>query len=156
MLKVERVLVPVDFSEGSDAALEYALGLTHALGGHVDVLHVLESPRYSSDLMVGMAGTTFSSFEDYARGAATREMESFLARHRSPGPKVHARIDAGDPAHEIVRRAETDRYDLVVMATHGRSGLAHLLVGSVTEKVIRRAPCPVLTVRTRAVPAAAK
>jgi nucleotide-binding universal stress UspA family protein len=76
-------------------------------------------------------------------------MREFVAQAREDGIEIaNTRVEQGDPSHTIVTLADSDGYDLIAMGTHGRSGFAHLLLGSVAEKVVRRASCPVLTVRT--------
>jgi nucleotide-binding universal stress UspA family protein len=87
----------------------------------------------------------------YARNSAQRELEDFLVSLRPVLPSVpHAEIVAGDPATEILERAASGNYDLVAIGTHGRTGLPRLLIGSIAEKVVRAAPCPVLTVHESA------
>ncbi|HEV8321006.1 MAG TPA: universal stress protein [Myxococcota bacterium] len=150
MPRVKRILVPVDFSTGAEAAFEYARFLAETFGAAIDVLHVVEPPRYSGvDLMLTVAGSTYASLPDLTRALAAREMEAFVAAHGAAAGPLRARLEVGEPATVIARLAASDAYDLVVMGTHGRTGMAHFLMGSVAENVVRRAPCPVVTVRNQ-------
>jgi nucleotide-binding universal stress UspA family protein len=138
MSMVRNILVPTDFSETSNGALGYALGLARAFGAQLYLLHV-----------PGGTGENFEANFPVGRfeGAPREWMSGFL----NPGeiarlaPEYAVRI--GVPAEEIVRYADARNIDLIVMGTHGRTGVAHLLMGSVAERVVRTAPCPVLTVR---------
>jgi universal stress protein A len=140
-----RILVPVDFSEGSRAAFDYALALAEKLDGEVELLHVWETPTYlTPELWVSTAKQPPMALADYARQAAEKDLDAWRGgnRHRVP---VRSRVAVGVTDQVIVEIAA--EFDLVVMGTHGRTGLSHLFVGSVAERVVRRAPCPVLTVR---------
>ena len=146
---ITTVLVPVDFSACSRAALLWAAEVAEPFGANVDVLHVWEPPRHAMSeyaFETGRIGTSLAEFSHTQAGDLMREFLTILEA-RGLGD-VRGRLDIGDPVSTILRIAESDRYDLVVMGTHGRTGLAHLLLGSVAEKVVRRAPCPVLTIRS--------
>lgn len=146
-MKLERILVPVDFSEGSKAALEYAQGLAGRFGASVDVLHVWFTPAYISPAVaVQVARGEIETLELVARREAEQQMQSFLDGVPNPeGVPIATRIEYGYEPQAIVDIAKS--YDLVVMGTHGRSGLSHFIIGSVAEKVIRQAPCPVVCIR---------
>jgi universal stress protein A len=139
-----RILVPVDFTESSRAALEYAALLGSRLGAEVDMFHVWRSQH--------AAASKGEVLTEFMQSDAGHEMTEWLASFEKRGDVIaHGRLAEG--AHgqvpdAIVEAVESCAYDLVVMATHGRQGLSHLLRGSVTEKVVRRAPCPVITVRS--------
>jgi nucleotide-binding universal stress UspA family protein len=133
-----RILVPTDFSAPSDAALAYARGLAGTFDATLHLLHVLENEFLRPVVADPQALET----------AALRHLQKRLTdddRRRFHAIPAIERSDA--PADEIVSYARTQDIDLIVMGTHGRSGMAHLLVGSVAEKVVRAAPCPVLTLR---------
>jgi universal stress protein A len=141
-----RILVPTDFSEPSDAALEYARGLALAFGASLHVLHVIEAACTSgSPEAEGMVETppAFAALFDRAKGALGRRVPA-VDRERL---RATTEILVGASVKAIVDYATDRRIDLIVMGTHGRSGIAHLLVGSVAEQVIRKAPCPVMAVR---------
>jgi nucleotide-binding universal stress UspA family protein len=146
MPTISRVLVPVDFSACSRAALEYALFLGERFGASIDVLHVWDRPHgVGPEFLIREPGGTEHPVLEDARDRAGVELDEFLSRVR-PRENVHAVLDHGKPYNTILKVA-AGGYDLIVMGTHGRSGLPHLLLGSVTEKVVRSARCPVLTIR---------
>lgn len=147
MAAPNRILVPVDFSMCSVAALRYALELGRRLGSTIDILHVWEPPQhFVAEVPVYPPAGPPTTLKALARDAAGREMARMLETvQASPSDRLTSRMEVGNPLEVIL--ASSRDYDLVVMGTHGRSGLAHLLLGSVAEQVVRRAPCPVLTVR---------
>ena len=142
MTTIKRILVPTDFSEPADQALDYALQLAAALNATVSIAHVLDDPferTLYSEQYVPMPDAVREEILSYVR-------ERLAARvARSGRHDVTSEILSGPPAQAIVNRARDA--DLIVMGTHGRHGMAHLLMGSVAERVVRSAPCPVLTVR---------
>ena len=149
MKDTKRILVPVDFSECSSAALGYALTLAEYLDAMVDVLHTWQMPAYVAPYTaVHLAGSKDAPerLEVIAFRQAFDEMRSFLDKAEIPnGVKVGARVELGLEAQSIVMSASN--YDLVVMGTHGRTGLWHMFMGSIAEKVVRASPVPVVTVR---------
>jgi nucleotide-binding universal stress UspA family protein len=149
MNQLRRILVPVDFSECSRAALDHASVLAKSFGATIDLLYVWEAPAFvAPEAMVGAAGTT-QTLSQLASEQAETAMREFTEKAKTEGVEIlTTRVEQGDPARTVVDVAERDGYDLIAMGTHGRSGFAHLLLGSVAEKVVRRSSCPVLTVRT--------
>ena len=149
MDKLQRILVGVDFSPGSQAALERAAELAACFAGALDVVHVWNAPPYvAPEALVGFSSGTSQTLSDVIRSNAERSMKQFVAEARQQGIRIaHARVECGDPARTILELAEEGDYDLIAIGTHGRSGLSHLLAGSVAETVVRRARRPVLTVR---------
>ena len=146
-----RILVPTDFSPPSDAALEYARILAAKFGSTLRILHVIDDPSTSSDFVGdGFAPSTEDIRNRLLHQARTRLDHLMNLVDRS---RYHAHADAvvGTPAEAIIDFANATGTSLIVMGTHGRTGLAHLLMGSVAEQVVRTAPCPVLTVRQVAV-----
>jgi nucleotide-binding universal stress UspA family protein len=142
-----RILVPTDFSPPSDAALEYARMLAATFGSSLRILHVIDDPSASSDFVAdGFAPST-----ENIRAALLEQTRTRLdgVMNDVDRTRYHAHADAvlGMPAATIVGYATATHAGLIVMGTHGRTGLAHLLMGSVAEQVVRTAPCPVLTVR---------
>jgi nucleotide-binding universal stress UspA family protein len=139
-----RILCPTDFSEGAAAATEQALSLAHAFGGTVTLFHVYSVPSY-----VFPDGSTFVAGPEVTTRIADDVSNALAAAARSAegrsGVPVLTRSAIGAPFEEILRVAGD--FDLIVMGTHGRTGLRHLVLGSVAEKVVRHASCPVLTVR---------
>jgi universal stress protein A len=142
-----RILVPTDFSPPSDAALEYARILAAKFGSSLQLLHVIDEPTASSDFVAdGYAPTTDDIRETLLTQARERLAHVMKVADRA---HFHATAEAviGMPAPAIVDYAAATGTNLIVMGTHGRTGLAHLLMGSVAEHVVRTARCPVLTVR---------
>ena len=146
---LSRILVPTDFSVSSDAALEYGKLLAEEFGATLHVLHVIEEPTAAA----GAWGSEVYLAElPRIREAAQQEAEARLDRTFTASERERFRasteIADGRPARTIVEVGRQRGADLIVMGTHGRTGVAHLLLGSVTEKVLRTASCPVLAVRT--------
>ena len=138
-MKLHRILVPVDFSAGSEAALDMATSLARDNGAGLILVHVEVIP-------LSAAGG------EYLYAVPEPPTEELLAKLNAvvvPDSHipVERRLLAGDPADAIIRLAQTEAADLIVMGTHGRRGLARLLMGSVAEAIVRAAPCPVLTVK---------
>ena len=144
-IRLTKVLVPTDFSEPSATALTYAFALARAFGASMHVLHVVEEPLAQG--WNGFGLPALPELRAQVLADAQRQLEEavpLLARDRQATELVTC---LGDPEREIVGFANARNVDLIVMGTHGRGGMAHLLLGSVAEKVVRAAPCPVLTVR---------
>ena len=141
MIALKKVLVPHDLSETSEAAVRYAIALAHNFGAQLYLLHVSDKARFemATEFPLGLDGT----LED-----AIRER---LGKILSPREQVEFKpvfeFRSGAPAVEITKYAKEQGIDLIVMGTHGRGFVAHAVMGSVAEKVVRTAPCPVLTVR---------
>lgn len=146
-MNIQRVLVPVDYSDHSRRALEYAAQLANRFGASLEVLHVWDRPSYVPDnLTVGPPGTA-KSLAELVRDTAQAEMTSFLAgvNLRAPVALEHHLV-GGEPAHAILDWLRSHPAQLLVVGTHGRTGVKHLLMGSVAEKLVRLSPVPVLTV----------
>ena len=142
-----RILVPTDFSPPSDAALEYARRLAATFGSTLRILHVIDDPSDSSDFV----GDGFAPSTEEIRVAlvehARKRLDHLINLVDRSRYSAHADAVLGRPAEAIIDYAGATGTSLIVMGTHGRTGLAHLLMGSVAEQVVRTAPCPVLTVR---------
>ncbi len=146
MIKLQRILLPTDFSEFSAAARMYACAFADQFQAELHVLHVIQ------DLapLVPEPGAALAPPLDYLRELelnAQAMLERALDAQWSVGKKIVKAVRQGPPFLEIIHYAQETNIDLIVIGTHGRSGLAHMLMGSVAEKVVRKAPCPVLTVR---------
>lgn len=139
------ILVPVDYSEPSRRALELALTLD--ADASVTVVHVWDRPAYVGEHYVSHADGSRKSLSELIRENAERDMTEFLAKVKAPSGKTYEhRLIDGDPVTAIIAEASKPGYDVLVVGTHGRSGMTKLLLGSVTEKLIRLSPIPVLTV----------
>lgn len=139
-----KILVPVDYSEPSRRALELALSLEG--DAEVVVVHVWDRPAYVGEQVIAHPDGTRRPLTELIRDNAEREMAEFLARVASGGRQFAHSLISGDPVSAIVAEASKPGYDLLVIGSHGRSGMSKLLLGSVTEKLIRLSPIPVLTV----------
>jgi nucleotide-binding universal stress UspA family protein len=143
---VTRILVPTDFSETADAALDYAGLLAERFGAAIQLLHVLDDPLEAE----GLSADAYIGEAPSIRTALLQDAQSRLA-HRGVSPDGGSAIERevlfGYGATTIAEYAAIRGADLIVMGTHGRTGIAHLLLGSVAERLVRMAPCPVLTVR---------
>lgn len=151
MHDVKQILVPVDFSSCSKEALDYALSLAGHFKARVDVFHAWSAPSYVSPYLAVRINTDAegeNTLENLARTEATKQMLDFVAAADVPeGVQVNLRVEFGIES-DIIKVAAQD-YDLIVMGTHGRTGLPHFFMGSVTEKVVRSAPTPVIIVRAK-------
>jgi nucleotide-binding universal stress UspA family protein len=137
-------LVPIDFSTYAEQALDYAIRLARTLKARLTVLHVIQPvPMAGVDMGVALPETYLRELEE----AVQRDIEEALARVTAAGLTAERAVLYGVPFQEIVETAKARQVDLIVMGTHGRTGLMHVLLGSVAEKVIRLAPCSVLVVR---------
>ncbi len=144
------ILCPTDFSEASFHALRVAQDLARHFGGELLVVHIVEPiPPVPVDTNGSIRFDVFQ-YEDELMASAEKLLAETLSRHLSSEVKVRSMVAGGVPWEEIVRIASDEKASLVVIATHGRAGWKHLLFGSVTEKVIRVAPCPVLVIRAPA------
>jgi nucleotide-binding universal stress UspA family protein len=140
-----RILWPTDFSPLAKAALPHAVGLAVDAGAELVLIHVLPLPTaYATPDVSGALSVTL---QRETRVAAQRELRRLKKQVKEPNIRMHTVLTEGVPFDQILRAAKRLRCDLIVLATHGRTGLAHAIMGSVAENVIRRAPCPVLTVR---------
>ena len=140
-----RILWPTDFSPLAKVALPHAVGLAAAAGAELVLLHVL--PSLAAYAVPELAGALSVSLQRKTRAAAQRQLRRLEKQVQGPTFRLHTVLTEGVPFDQILRAAKRLRCDLIVLATHGRTGLAHAIMGSVAENVIRRAPCPVLTVR---------
>ncbi len=138
MIVMKNVLVAVNFDEASNVALRYARSLAKNFGARLHVLHVMEN------LFLRPMANDPRAIE---AGMTRRLLETLSDEDRTELNAVPVIRKSDAPAEEIVKYANAEQIDLIVMGTHGRPGMAHLLMGSVAEKVVRSAPCPVLTLR---------
>jgi nucleotide-binding universal stress UspA family protein len=138
MIQLKQILVATDFSEVSTAAIDYGRDLARTFGTSLRLLHVMENPFLRPS----------PADPHTLKAAALRHLMDRLTDEDREALHATAALETSDdPAGEIVKQAKTHAVDLIVLGTHGRGGVAHLLLGSVAEKVVRTAPCPVLTVR---------
>jgi nucleotide-binding universal stress UspA family protein len=136
----QHFLVPIDFSPDADYALEHAVGLARTLQAKLTLLHVLEP-------LVGSVEIMPAPFLQDLEDKITEAMLPYHERVTATGLACDYTIVHGVPFQVIIDTARTAHIDLIIMGTHGRTGLRHVLIGSVAERVVRLAPCPVLVVR---------
>ena len=141
-VNIKRILCPVDFSPNSEHALLYALAFAQAQHAELELLHVIEFPLYT-----GYDFPTPVDAMEKATAATKQHLEAVAADLSKQHTPVRWYVETGFVFLKIIEVARTHDIDLIVMGTHGRTALAHVLMGSVAEKVVRKAPCPVLTVK---------
>jgi nucleotide-binding universal stress UspA family protein len=146
MISLKKILVPTDFSDYSNNALKYGCALSEKFDSELHLLHVLQ------DLvaMVPEPGLAFPPPGNYMQelqASAEKALSQLPEAGWKHGPSIIRETRNGPPFVEIVRYAREHDIDLIVIGTHGRGGLVHMLLGSVAEKVVRKSPCPVLSVR---------
>ncbi len=151
-MELRNILCPLDFSEFSARAFDCAQSLARHYQGTLFAFHVVQSvfsayPTYINPDVVDEVSRGLRTF-------AADEMRDFLENHTQPGVRIESQVQEGDITDTILALALARQADLIVMGTHGRHGLDHLLLGSVTEKVLRKSRCPVLAVRAPLVPPA--
>lgn len=144
-IEIQRILLPTDFSSFSAAAARYACELAVRFDSELHVLHTLDH-HLTSTPAFGF-GLDLPTFVSESKVAAEKKLAGFIDSVWSAGRTVVHFISEGSPQVEIVRYAREANIDLIVLSTHGRTGLSHVMLGSVAESVVRTSPCPVLTMR---------
>jgi nucleotide-binding universal stress UspA family protein len=146
MPSIKTILVPTDFSEASETAFQYAKTVAEAFGASLHLVHVMEdllAHAWTAEVYVASMPQLREEIEKEAQA----RLGSMLSVEERLRFKAVTALVAGNPFVEIIRYAKTHNIDLIVIGTHGRGPIAHMLLGSVAEKVVRKSPCPVLTVR---------
>ena len=140
--QIGRILVPVDFSEHSQKALRYALAFALQFGAEVTLVHIVEQMVYPGDWMYPPLAVT-----DFATEKREQVLERLRALDAGSEVKTKHVVRLGRAWQEVIEIAQEQKADMIILATHGYTGLKHVLLGSVAEKIVRHAPCPVLSVR---------
>ena len=145
-VRIQRILCPIDFSDSADHAMRYAAALAETFSAELTLLHVV------APIVAALPGetalpNTLQADLDELTDACRERMEKTVGALATSGLTVQHKVLNGVPFIEIIRYAREAETDLIVMGTHGRTGLGHLLIGSVAERVVRKSPCPVLTVK---------
>lgn len=148
MLPVKKILCPTDFSEPSFAALEVAAELARAFEAQIVVVHVL-TPIPVVEMPALHAGFNVDRYQEVLGESLRQALDEVISTRLAGVAGARGVLAIGHPAAEIVRVSHEEEADLIVLSTHGRSGVGHLLFGSVAERVVRSASCPVLTIRAR-------
>jgi nucleotide-binding universal stress UspA family protein len=145
VIKLKKLLVPTDFSESARHALTYGTSFAREYGAELTLLHVVENLTvgYASDLFPVPMAEVFQEISGYAKA----ELSKLAKVAREKDVAVVEQVVQGKPSAEIIRFAQEQKIDMIVLGTHGKGMLDQALFGSTTERVVRRAPCPVLTVR---------
>jgi nucleotide-binding universal stress UspA family protein len=146
MLTLKTVLVPTDFSDASESALRYGKAMAEKFGAALHVVHVMEdllAHAWAAEVYV----SSMPQLRDEIEKESRQRLEALLTSAERAAFRAETALLAGNPFLEIIRYAKAHDIDLIVMGTHGRGPIAHMLLGSVAEKVVRKSPCPVLTVR---------
>ncbi len=142
---ISKVLVPIDFSDYSKSALKYAVSFVKHFKAQLILVYVVEPVIYPPDFSMGQIAIPSVDLDMDKR--AMEELNKLAEQEIPPEIKVKSIVKTGKPFLEIIETAGEQNVDLVIIATHGHTGMEHILFGSTAEKVIRKAPCPVLTLR---------
>src|SRR5215470_13514576 len=144
-MAIERILVPVDFSGVSLQALEYAIDFHKPLKAELVILHVIEQFYYATPADLYGPSINVGMLVDEQQRAGREQLARLAKQLTKRRIRCRTLLQTGTPYQAIVAAAKRVKADLIVMATHGRTGLSHILIGSTAERVVRTAPCPVLT-----------
>ncbi len=145
-IHIKRILAPTDYSDHSYYAMRYALSLARQWEAELHLLNVLEPAVFPTE--AGLTPMGLMNLDDELATASDRSMTELLLRDELKGLTTVTAVSHGRASSAIIEYAQEHDIDLVVIATHGRTGLEHLIFGSTAERVVRESPCPVLTVRT--------
>jgi nucleotide-binding universal stress UspA family protein len=143
----KKIVCPVDFSEFTDEIIEYGVSIAKKFDAELHLLHIIPNLNYFTPYESFLTPENLVAMERSIEREIEKDFEKAIKKIDMPVKKA---IKTGVTFVEILDYIKTEKIDLVVMGTHGRSGFEHILLGSVAEKIIRRAPCPVLTVRPKA------
>ncbi len=144
---IVRILVPIDFSTHSERALRYATMLASRFGASLELLHVVEDPVMYGSWGPEVFVPNIAELMQAVTTDAEKRLEGMKVAPATAGVKVETSVIVGRAPHRITEYARSSGVDLIVMGTHGRTGLSHVLMGSVAEGIVRHAHCPVLTMR---------
>ncbi len=144
--RIKRILVPIDFSDCAKKALQYALPLAKEHEAAITLLHVMAAPSYP----IGeFGGLEYATLQADTSDLIDKKLAALAVDEGGGEVSLDTVVRTGSPAAEIIDVARVLPADVIVISTHGRTGLKHVLLGSVAEQVVRHAPCPVLVVRER-------
>jgi universal stress protein A len=155
-MAIKRILIPIDFSDHSLKALAYARDFAKPFGAELCVLYVVEPIYYATPADMYATSPNIALLLDEQRRVGAQQLARIHADLKEKGARVRTLQKTGSAAQSIVDTAKSVKAGLIIMGTHGRTGLSHMLMGSVAEKVVRTAGCPVLTVRREAARKAAR
>ncbi len=144
-VSLKKILVPQDFSDYSLHALKYAVTFAELFKSELIVLHIVEPIVYPADFSFGQV--SIPAMEEEIRKHSEEQLNELVEKEIPDGIRTMPVIRIGKPFIEIVEVAKSENADLIVISSHGRTGMDHVLFGSTADKVVRKAPCPVLTIR---------
>lgn len=144
-LNFNKILVPIDFSDYSKSSLRYAVTFAKQFNAAVILVYVVEPIIYPPDFSMGQIAIPTTGIEMDKR--AVEELEKLAVNEIPSGIQKKTVVKTGKPFYEIIETAKEEDVDLIIISTHGHTGVEHILFGSTAEKVVRKAPCPVLTLR---------
>jgi nucleotide-binding universal stress UspA family protein len=144
-IKFTRIVCATDFSDSSEHAQRYAIGLAEVFGAELRLVHVVELPFLPTYSLAGVPNLALP-VEQLEEGAR-QHLEQAVAACRAIHANTEGTVRTGSPFVEVINYAREIEADLIVVGTHGRTGLSHMLIGSVAEKIVRKAPCPVLSIK---------
>jgi len=147
MADIKKILLATDFSENSKWALTYALSFAQKFDAKLYILHVIQQPTYPLGMYAEISFDAMDKFNRNISDVTEREMKSLCEAQLGSFKNFESLIVNGTPYLEIIRIAKEKEVDMIVVGTHGRTGLDHVLFGSTAEKVLRKSTCPVLSVR---------
>lgn len=142
---IKKILVPIDFSDYSKKALQYTVKFAEEMNAEISLVYVIEPVVYPADLSMGQMVIPQSDINLSHKSA--EELETFAKSEIGEKLNYKVMVKTGKPFIEIIETAKEINADLIIISTHGHTGVEHLLFGSTAEKVVRKAPCPVLTIR---------
>jgi nucleotide-binding universal stress UspA family protein len=144
-LDIRQILVPIDFSVHSKNALKYAVPMAGQFSAALHLVYVVEPTIYPADL--GFGQVVLPRVEEELRQKGAQELQVLIEREIGGAVPATYAVRTGNPHHEILAEAEELKVDLIIVATHGHSGVEHMLFGSTADRIVHHAPCPVLTIR---------
>lgn len=142
----KKILCPIDFSEFTDEILEYALDITKKFNAELHLIHVIPNLNYFTPYESFFTPENLIVVEQNLETEVNKDFDNVMKKIDIPVKKI---IKTGAAFVEIIDYVKSESIDLVIMGTHGRTGIEHILIGSVAEKVVRKSPCPVLTIRPK-------
>jgi nucleotide-binding universal stress UspA family protein len=145
MKQVQKILFPIDFASHFESLVPWVSTFADKFGATVYVLFVTQDLSNFSTFFV--PHSNIQSFQEEAMGAARKKMAAAAQEFFNRFPKLETRVEVGAPAEQILALAKKEKVDLIIMGVHGRKGLDRAIFGSVADKVVQSAPCPVLTIR---------
>jgi nucleotide-binding universal stress UspA family protein len=148
MTEIKKLLFPIDLTENSSKILPYVLSVSEKYDSTIHLLHVVPDLQRWAREYISHASpyASLDLFKKEAVEGAEKAMDRVCEEQLQSCPNFQRRIVSGDPTTEILKTIETEDIDMVIMATHGRKGLEHVILGSVAENVVRKSPVPVMTV----------